>query len=177
MLETLITSKTRLKLLLKFFLNSNSSSYLRELESEFNESTNSIRLELNRFENAGLLKSQVSGNKKYYKANTTHPLFPDINNILLKYVGFDKIIENVIKKLGKMNCVYVTGEFARGVDNHVIDLVFICNNINREYLASLTAKAEKLIKRKIRYLIMTQEEFNGYKSTLPVDQVLLLWSQ
>jgi hypothetical protein len=177
MLETLITSKTRLKLLLKFFLNSNSSSYLRELESEFNESTNSIRLELNRFENAGLLKSQVSGNKKYYKANTTHPLFPDINNILLKYVGFDKIIENVIKKLGKMNCVYVTGEFARGVDNHVIDLVFICNNINREYLARLTAKAEKLIKRKIRYLIMTQEEFNVYKSTLPVDQVLLLWSQ
>jgi DNA-binding transcriptional ArsR family regulator len=176
MLETLITSKTRLKLLLKFFLSSNSSSYLRELESEFKESTNSIRLELNRFENAGLLTSQVSGNKKYYKANTTHPLFPDINNILLKYVGFDKIIENVINKLGKMNCVYVTGEFARGVDNHVIDLVFVCNNINREYLASLTAKAEELIKRKIRYLIMTQEEFNNYKSTLPVDQVLLLWS-
>ena len=177
MLETLITSKTRLKLLLKFFLNSNSSSYLRELESEFHESTNAIRLELNRFENAGLLQSQIKGNKKVYKANISHPLYPDINNILLKYIGFDKIIENVIQKLGKMNCVYVVGEFARGVDNHVIDLVFICDDLDREYLARLTAKAEKLIKRKIRNLIMTQEEFDGYRRSLPVDQVLLLWSE
>jgi hypothetical protein len=177
MLETLITSKTRLKLLLKFFLNSNSSSYLRELETEFHESTNAIRLELNRFENAGLLQSQVKGNKKFYKANTSHPLYPDINNILMKYVGFDKIIENVIQKLGKVNCVYVLGEFARGVDNHVIDLVFICNGINREYLARLTGKAEKLIKRKIRYFIMTWEEFDDYKASLPVDQILLLWSE
>lgn len=176
MLETLITSKTRLKLLLKFFLNSNSSSYLRELETEFHESTNAIRLELNRFENAGLLQSQIKGNKKVYQANTSHPLYPDINNILLKYIGFDKIIENVIQKLGKMNCVYVLGEFARGVDNHVIDLVFICNELDREYLARLTAKAEKLIKRKIRYMIMTQQEFEEYRESQPADQVLLLWS-
>ena len=48
MLDTLISSQTRLKLLLKFFLNSSTSSYLRDLESEFGESTNAIRLELNR---------------------------------------------------------------------------------------------------------------------------------
>ncbi len=175
MLETLITSKTRLKLLLKFFLNSNSSSYLRELESEFHESTNAIRLELNRFEDAGLLTSESKGNKKYYKANTQHPLFPDINSIVLKYVGFDKIIENVIHKLGKLNCVYIVGEFARGIDNHIIDLLFVCDEIDREYLARLTARAEKLVKRKIRYLIMNREEFDEYSNTLPPDQILLLW--
>ena len=74
MLDTLITSKTRIKLLLKFFLNSNASSYLRNLESEFQESTNGIRLELNKFEKAGLLQSHMSGNKKLYQANTGHPL-------------------------------------------------------------------------------------------------------
>ena len=51
MLETLISSKTRIKLLLKFFLNSKTKSYLRNLESEFGESTNAIRVELNRLEN------------------------------------------------------------------------------------------------------------------------------
>ena len=84
MLDTLITSKTRIKLLLKFFLNSNASSYLRNLEGEFGESTNGIRLELNKFEKAGLLSSRISGNKKLYSANTAHPLFNDIHNILLK---------------------------------------------------------------------------------------------
>ena len=177
MLETLITSKTRLKLLLKFFLNANSSSYLRELESEFNESTNAIRLELNRFEDAGLLQSQTKGNKKFYRANTDHPLFPDINNILLKYLGFDKIIENVIKKLGEMNCVYVVGEFARGVDNHVIELVFVCDEIDREYLARLIGKAEKVVKRKISYFKMNMTEFEEYAQSIPSNEVLLLWSE
>jgi len=92
-LDTLITSKTRIKLLLRFFLNSNTSSYLRNLEADFEESTNAIRLELNRFEKAGLLISGMERNRKVFKANTNHPLFPDINNILRKYVGFDQIVD------------------------------------------------------------------------------------
>ena len=85
MLDTLITSKTRVKLLLKFFLNVNASSYLRALEVEFSESSNAIRLELNRFEKAGLLKSASQSNKKIFFANKEHPLYCVIHNILLKY--------------------------------------------------------------------------------------------
>jgi len=66
---------------------------LRSLEYEFGESTNAIRLELNRFESAGLLETHISGNKKIYQANTKHPIFPDIQNILKKFVGIDQIIE------------------------------------------------------------------------------------
>ena len=58
MLDSLITSKTRIKLLLKFFLNSSMKAYLRGLAEEFGESTNAIRLELNHLEEAGLLKSE-----------------------------------------------------------------------------------------------------------------------
>jgi DNA-binding transcriptional regulator PaaX len=67
MIETLISSKTRIKLLLKFFLNSNTTAYLRSLEEEFGESTNSIRIELNRFEKAGFLASHSQANKKYLR--------------------------------------------------------------------------------------------------------------
>src|SRR5512138_2556280 len=100
MLDTLITSKTRVKLLLKFFLNSNSRSYLRNLETEFGESTNAIRLELNRFEKAGLLISGMEQNRKVFRANTRHPLYPDINNLIRKYVGFDQIIDKVVQNIG-----------------------------------------------------------------------------
>ncbi|MCF8360467.1 MAG: hypothetical protein K9H26_17070 [Prolixibacteraceae bacterium] len=93
MLESLITSKTRIKLLLKFFLNSNTTAYLRNLATEFGESTNAIRQELNRFEDSGLLTSKINGNKKMFRANTGHPFFPEINKLLLKHSGIDKIIE------------------------------------------------------------------------------------
>ncbi|MBM3437209.1 MAG: ArsR family transcriptional regulator [Bacteroidetes bacterium] len=177
MLDTLITSKTRIKLLLKFFLNSNSRSYLRNLESEFGESTNSIRLELNRFERAGLLTSELDGNKKLFRANTRHPLFSDIHNILLKYVGFDEIIERVINKLGNLDAVFVTGDFAKGIDTSAIDLIFVGEEINREYLAKLVGKTQDMIKRKINYLRFGNDEFDIYRSQNKNTDLLPLWKK
>ncbi|NOX47512.1 MAG: ArsR family transcriptional regulator [Chlorobi bacterium] len=175
MLDTLITSKTRIKLLLKFFLNSNSRSYLRSLESEFGESTNSIRLELNKFEQAGLLTTEVDGNKKYFRANTEHPLYSDIHNILLKHIGFDKIIKRVIQKLGNLDRVYVVGDFAKGKNNQIIDLIFVSEELNMEYLINLIDKVETIIKRKIRYLVLDKKDFGAYIENKDKSEFLILW--
>ena len=158
LLDTLITSKTRIKLLLRFFLNSNTSSYLRNLETDFEESTNSIRIELNRFEKAGLLVSGKEQNRKVYKANTHHPLFPDINNILRKYVGFDKIVGNVLGHLGSVNKAYITGDLAKGKDAKSINLYLIGTELDLEYLKHLISKTQTLIHRDIRYKLLEEHE-------------------
>lgn len=176
MIDVLITSKTRIKLLLKFFLNSNARSYLRALESEFSESSNAIRLELNRFEKAGLLKAEVVGNKKMFRANTGHPLYEDIHNIILKYIGLDQVVEKVAWKLGDVRFVFLTGDFARGCDSSIIDLIFVGDKINKEYLIRLIGKAEALIRRKIRYLVYTFREFSDeYSPESITGHLLLLW--
>lgn len=174
MLESLITSKTRVKLLLKFFLNSNSTSYLRNLETEFRESSNSIRIELNRFEEAGLLKAKISGNKKMYRANKKHPLYSDLHNIIKKYTGLDRIIEDIIKKIGDVEKVYVSGEIAQGMDAKIIDLILTGRNINKNYLMKLIEKAEKLIGRKIRFVIYKEKEFNKIAKQMN-GSMFLLW--
>ncbi len=176
MIETLISSKTRIKLMLKFFLNSNTTAYLRGLESEFGESTNAIRLELNRFEDAGMLSSSLKGNKKFFKANTQHPLFDEIHNILLKYIGLDKIVNKVINHLGEVDKVFVVGEFSKGLDSNIIDLLFI-GNIDKVYLLKLVEKAEGLINRKVRYLIYTTEEAKSINWDNYNPKPLLLWSK
>ena len=176
-LDTLITSKTRIKLLVKFFLNSKSSSYLRNLESEFGESSNAIRLELNKFEAAGLLQARFNGNKKFFSANTKHPLFKDIHNILLKHLGIDKIVETVVESLGNLEKVYLTGEFAKGNQSEIIDLIFVGDDIKKKNLLKLVDKAEKLIKKKIRYLVMKVEEFVEYRKRIDEGEVLLLWKR
>lgn len=176
MLETLITSKTRIKLLLKFFLNENTSSYLRNLESEFGESSNAIRLELNKFEEAGLLVTNLEGNKKIFKANTRHPMFKDIKNILMKYTGLDRIIENIIHNLGDLEEVYLVGELANGLESKIIDLVFV-GKVNQNYLSELIAKAEKLISKKVRYIIFDNEEFVSHKYQIVSRDHVILWSK
>ncbi len=174
MIGTLISSKTRVKLLMKFFLNSNTTAYLRNLEAEFGESSNAIRLELNKFEETGLLESFTDGNKKLFQANTNHPLFKDIHNILIKHVGFDTIIEKVINNMGEVDKVLVTGAYAKGLDNPVIDLIFV-GNIDRNYLTHLVEKAENLINRKIRYVIYQTKEFESNVSSKEQDSYLILW--
>ncbi|MEE9372717.1 MAG: ArsR family transcriptional regulator [Saprospiraceae bacterium] len=174
MLEAIISSKTRIKLLLKFFLNSNTSGYLRGLQQEFGESSNGIRIELNRFEKSGLLNSYHVGNKKYFKSNTNHPLYNEIHSIILKYVGFDKLIETVIENLGKLKMVYVIGDFAKGIDGKKIELIFI-GDIDKAYLKKLIVKAKKLIGRKIEYRVY-DDSMKMDLTSFP-NEPLLLWQE
>lgn len=142
------------------------------MESEFGESSNSIRLELISLENAGLLNSTLKGNKKLYYANTSYPLFSEINSMMKKFVGIDQIIEQITSRLGDLDAAYLIHNLAIGLDSKVIDLVLIGNNLNQESILSLIEKAESQLSRKIQYEILTREEMiriHGEKA------VLLIW--
>jgi len=175
MLDTLITSKTRVKLLMKFFLNSSSEAYLRNLSAEFGESSNAIRVELNKFESAGLLSSHLKGNRKYFQANTKHPLFSSIHNLLIQHLGLDRIIDSIIDELGDLLKVYLVGDFAQGKDSSIIDLIFVGENINANYLLKLVQKSERLIERKIRYMVFAEQEVDDYLLKKDATEYLLLW--
>jgi predicted transcriptional regulator len=170
MIETLISSKTRIKLLMKFFLNSSNSAYLRGLEEEFQESTNSIRVELNRLEEANMLKSSSQGNKKVYRANIAHPLFDDVKNIVRKHLGIDTIIENVIKNLGNLESAYLTGALCKGLDSDTINIVLI-GDVNEAYLQQIIAKSEQLVHRKIVYELLPA----GAPYSAEQQGTMLLW--
>jgi len=174
LLEPLITSKTRLKLLLKFFLNPGTRAYLREIAAEFGESSNSIRVELNRLSKAKLLKSEPSGRTIQYQANTAHPMFEDIETIVKKYVGLDKLVEHLFTELGGVDRAFITGDYAKGIDSGLIDLVLV-GEVDNEILERLAKKTELLIKRKIRMLVLEKTEFKNLEKRLLKDKVLLLW--
>lgn len=177
MIETLISSKTRIKLLIKFFLNSNTTAYLRNLEEEFGESTNGIRLELNKFEKAGFLDSFTEGNKKIFKANTKHPLFSDINRIILKMVGVEYVMDYILQRVGNLEKVYLAGKLAKGQNADIIDLVLVGNDLNKTFLLEQIEKAEKKINKKIRFVIFSPEEFEENKVKDAGVKPLLLWSR
>lgn len=176
MLSSLITSQTRIKLLIKFFLNSSTKAHLRGLEAEFEESSNGIRIELNRFEEAGLLNSLRDGNKKVYQANSRHPLYNDIHSIILKETGIDQVIEKVIHRIGNLMAVYLTGDFAHGKDSQIIDLILVGNNIDNEYLSRKVAQAEELVGRKVNFHVIDEAEGKKQLGKLNPADLLLIWS-
>lgn len=153
MLDTLITSKTRLRLLIKFFLNIANKGYLNSLANEFGESTNSVRKELNNLTSAGYLKKHSENNKVIYRANNAHPLFKIIQKIVHKHLGIEEILETVYNRIGDVKKIDLLGDYAKGVDSGLIEILIVGNKINKDYLDRITPKIEKKIKRKISFFV------------------------
>jgi len=175
MLDSLITSRTRLKLLLKFFINTKSAAHLRGLAKEMNESTNAVRLELNKLSRAGFLLSYGEGKTIKYKANEKHPLFPELNSVVRKYLGIDKVVENIINQIGEINCALITGDYADGKDTGTIDLMIV-GDVDRERLDYWVRKTENIIKRKVRAEVLSGEAFENWKTEIKLNQAIVLWT-
>lgn len=170
----LISSKTRIKLLIRLFFNPEAKSYLRELAKEFNLSTNSVREELNQLTNSKLIKPEKNGRHVFYAANTEHPLFPELRSIVSKVIGVDRVIDGIVNRLGDLEKAYLIDDYAEGKDSGIIDLVLV-GNIDHYHLNDLSRKTEKYIKRKIRSLVLTQDEFKGFVSNLEKRPNILIW--
>ena len=153
MLDYLITSKTRLRLLIKFFLNIANQGYLNGLANEFGESTNSVRKELNNLSSAGYLDKYNDNNKVVYKANTTHPLFKIIQKIVKKHLGIEDILETVLKRIGYVQKIMILGDYAEGIDSGHIEILVVGDKINEDYIKEITPRIEKKIKRKVSFFV------------------------
>ena len=132
MLDSLITSKTRLRLLIKFFLNIANKGYLNGLANEFGESTNSVRKELNNLSSAGYLEKHSENNKVIYKANASHPLFKIIQKIVKKHLGIEEILETVLKLIGDVKKIMILGDYAEGIDSGHIEILIVGDKINAD---------------------------------------------
>tara|TARA_B100000989_G_scaffold175939_1_gene132023 strand:- start:42 stop:509 length:468 start_codon:yes stop_codon:yes gene_type:complete len=143
--------------LIKFFINQANRGYLNGLATEFNESTNSIRKELNHLSDAGYLEKYKDNNKIAYKANIKHPMFEILQKVVLKHLGLEEIIDHVLAQIGEVNEIHVLGDYAKGIDTGLIEVLLIGNELNTKYLSSLEEKIEKLIERKVQFIISNRK--------------------
>ena len=156
MLGELITSKTRLRLLIKFFISQANRGYLNGLANEMGESTNAIRKELNHLHSAGYLNKIKADNKIEYKANTDHPLFDTLRKVVLKHLGLEDIVENVLDRMGDVDQIILVGDYAKGNDTGLIEIFLIGKDLNMEYIAQLEDKIEILIGRKVSFYLASK---------------------
>lgn len=161
MLESLITSKTRIRLLVKFFISAANEGYLRGLAGELKENTNAIRKELNNLSEAGYLIRVEENSKITYRANKNHPLFGLIQTIIRKYVGLDTIIENIVDRVGEVQKVYLVGDYAKGIDSGLIEVFVIGQNLDLEYIEQLIKKIESKIHKNLKITVADKFEGEG----------------
>jgi len=156
-LNKLITSKTRLRLLIKFFISQANRGYLNGLATEFKESTNSIRKELNHLSDAGYLEKYRDNNKIGYKANVNHPMFEILQKVVFKHLGLEDIVDHVLAQMGDVMEIHLISDYAKGLDTGLIEVLLIGDKLNTDYITNLEQKIEKLIERKVQFIISNRK--------------------
>ena len=126
---------------------------------------NALKEELDSLSSAGYLEKELKGQSIFYRANKTHPFFPEIHSIVKKYFGIDKIIEQILSDLGKVESVYALDDYALGQDSGLID-VLIVGDVDMEKIQGLRHTVEQEIKRKIRIMVMSVQEFTESRDML-----------
>lgn len=170
----LITSKMRIRILMRLFINPDQQAYLRELVDEFGASPGQVNDELKQLSQSGLLEARKDGRQIYYRANKKHALFPELQSMVKKAMGMDQILDSVIKRLGHLELAFLIDDYAVGKDSGLIDLVLV-GRIDKKNLDDLINKTEKYINRKIRTLVLTRTEFKASRSIFKDRPRLTLW--
>lgn len=170
----LITSKTRIRILMRLFLNPDRGAYLRELADEFGASTGQVSEELQQLCKAGLLSSAKAGRQINYRANTGHVLYPELHSMVRKALGMDRILDSILVRLGNLELAFLIDDYAVGKDSGLIDLLLV-GDINQKNLSDLVTKTERYIGRKIRTLVLQPEEYRRMETVFANRPRFLLW--
>ena len=150
-------------------MNQDIGGYLQGLAKELEENSNSIRVELNRLEEAGMLKSSIKGRKKMYHVNSSHPLTTDISKIIRKVTGIDALVDRVVDRMGKdLQQVWICGQIAKGIDSSTLEVLLVGKVMDMDYVAELIGKVESTINKTIEYAIAPTVSESQRESSLLV---------
>ena len=139
--------------------------HVRGIVREIKEEINAVRRELERLENAGILKSEKRGNRLYYWPRPDYPFFNDLLSIVSKTTGLGVEIVKNKSKIGRVNHVMFSGRFVRRKPRKREDDVdmLVVGEIVLPELAALIRREESKRGKEINYTVMSREEFDFRK--------------
>jgi len=159
MLEVLISSETRVKLLTLFLLNPEKEYYIRQVERLVGKNYALVRKELAKLESFGLLRSETKGNQIYYTVDQNFFLYPELQRLVLKTEGVAQVLKDGLDELGDVECIFIYGSFASGTAGAKSDIdLFIVGDVDENRLIPLTNECERTLQREINYTLVKKEE-------------------
>lgn len=164
MLEDLIVSRVRVKILQLFLTYPGQIFHVRDIVRRTQEEINAVRRELAHLEKAGIAKKEPRANRLYYFFKKDYPLYFELLELVAKTSGLGGNIIKQKAKLGKIKFAMLSGSFARGRERpaNSVDLLIIGQVVLPE-LSSIVRLEEARRGKEINYTVMTEEEFSFRK--------------
>ncbi|MEK7532826.1 MAG: hypothetical protein AAB542_00130 [Patescibacteria group bacterium] len=161
LLEDLIISRVRVKMLALFLSNPAMIYHVREIVRQLDEEINAVRRELAHLEKAGMLAKEQRANRLFYRFRHEYPLYFELMELIGKTTGLGWDIVKNKAKLGKIKFAMLSGRFLRGLPHkggNDVDLLIVGSVVLAE-LGSFVRAEEVKRERELNYTVMTDEEF------------------
>lgn len=164
MLNDLIISRVRVKILELFFLSPGKIYHVRDIVRRIDEEINAVRRELAHLEKAGILGKEQRANRLFYNLRKDHVLYYDLLGLLVKTAGMGGDLLKHKTKLGKIKFAMISGKYARGMPRGGSDVdLLIVGKVVLPELSHIIHKEELKREREINYTVMSEEEFSFRK--------------
>lgn len=160
MIQHIISSELRRKLLAHYFNHPDDKYYVRELAVLLNLDPGNLSKELRIFAKEGLFIADTKGNLKFYRLNSAHPLYPELKQMIFKTEGIEGTLRAVIGQFPEIKRAFIYGSFAKEEERPASDIdLMVIGKPDRRRLTSEIRKLEDKIGREINFNIYAKEEF------------------
>lgn len=163
-----IFPQVRAEVLRLLFADSSRELHLRGLTRQSGLGLGTVQGELEKLSSADLVTSRRDGNRRYYRANSSHPLFPDLQQLVLKTTGLRDVLANALRGTKGVEVAFVFGSLASGAGKAASDVdLFVIGDVGLRTLAPALRKAADAIGREINPVTMTAAKFRKRRAKAP----------
>jgi predicted nucleotidyltransferase len=162
MLETLLGSRLRAKVLGWLFSHPDERYFVRQLTALVKEDSTNVSRELARLEKTGILVKNTEGKQKYYQANRQSPIFNELHGLILKTVGVADIIKKALEpRIADIKLAFIFGSVAKRTEDRFSDIdLLVVGDITFGEVVDLISSAEGVLSRELNPVVYTVAEFN-----------------
>jgi len=159
-LDKLITSSARVKVLRLLLLNEENRYYQREIADLAELAVRAVQRECARLTEIGLLRRIADGNRVYFQADPTCSIFPELKRILLKTVALPVLLSQALAQDEQIHIAFIYGSYAANRETAASDVdLFVVGSISGRALSAALGPIQAEIQREVNYHLVTLEEF------------------
>jgi predicted nucleotidyltransferase len=156
-----LTTRVKQRVLSATLLHPERSWYLHELAKHLEISPSTLQHELRLFARVGLLKRTEHGNRVYYQADQSSPVFRPLSEVLLRTAGLVDVVREALKPLARdLDVAFIYGSIAAGEERASSDVdLMVVGRAPLSEISKVLPEIEKEIGREINPTVYTTKEF------------------
>ncbi len=167
-LLSIIFPRVRAEVLRLLFAHGGKELHLRDLARKSGLALGTMQGELEKLSQADLVTSRPDGNRRYYRANTSHPIFVDLQQIVLKTAGLRDVLSDALAGVNGIEVAFVFGSLASGDGKAASDVdLLVIGDVSLRTLAPLLRVASEKLGREINPVTLTSDEFRKGQKNIP----------